>query len=51
VKLVLDRTGGRLKAGLPADARILLAPPAATAGGANGAGVAPASASAGPGPR
>ena len=45
VKLVLDRTGGRLKAGLPADARILLTP-SATAGG--GASAAPASA---PGPR
>lgn len=36
VKLVLDRTGGRLKAGLPADARILQ-PSSAAAGGGSGA--------------
>ncbi len=51
VKLVLDRTGGALKAGLPADARILQ-PGASSAGaagaagaqGASGSGVAGASA-------
>ena len=52
VKLVLDRTGGRLKAGLPADARILLtAPGSSAAGGASGAGASPATQAAGPGPR
>jgi HlyD family secretion protein len=42
VKLVIDRTGGTLKAGLPADARIL--PPAAGTAGSGGSGVAGASA-------
>jgi HlyD family secretion protein len=45
VKLVLDRTGGALKAGLPADARILTSPTAG-AGGPGGANTA-----AGPGTR
>ena len=39
VKLVLDRTGGRLKAGLPADARILPYAPAAGGSSATGPGV------------
>lgn len=50
VKLVLDRTGGRLKAGLPADARIL--PYAASAGGAGGVRTSASGSSAtGPGVR
>src|SRR5262245_46045764 len=41
VKLVIDRTGGALKAGLPADARIMSAPAgAAGAGGSKDAGSA-----------
>ena len=53
VKLVIDRTGGRLKAGLPADARIL----SSAAGGARAqaspgtAAGAPAAGAAGPGAR
>jgi HlyD family secretion protein len=40
VKLVLDRTGGALKAGLPADARILSSPAGGSGASANaGAGV------------
>jgi HlyD family secretion protein len=38
VKLVLDRTGGRLKAGLPADARILQPPSAGAGGGSSATG-------------